>query len=507
MQSSSSSYDSTYNNNLNTIINFASEPDDSSAGLKSDAGVLSVVRGWDFLSKGLYLIKKGFGSHLQETATEIDNVSNKTINRVESELNELEEDLKGILKGDKKPDEVKQKLATLREHITQELSMLDGLNRIKAVYQKKYENDPGNQGVQDLKKTCESSEKQVKKQSAKFIESLDEIKRKIEKISLEKSFVNLQKIEDLGEEKDPAVSLEGFCQKYCVGISYSDAQKQVLVGKRLMGEILKGNKDPPKNIEESKKELRALSWFLMSCAIQKGQGHQEGAFIIEDPHKYFYDYLCKSPEVNTRDSTHLSGRTPTKQHGVDVLEGMPANKRTILFEMADNPTFRDDLPSQVLFLKLENYSPFATTAYGYDIVMHGVELIAAQYNKKFNPGFDDQPTMRKERVPAEAVRNFNELIDIIQEDAILSEKFQDPTGSPLNLKEAKANAKKWGIGYIHLFLNEVKKIHATLVFYPEDLDTKMDLLEEAISTMDHPDRRTGREVYLTESDLSYAITK
>jgi hypothetical protein len=122
----------------------------------------------------------------------------------------------------------------------------------------------------------------------------------------------------------------------------------------------------------------------MSLAIEKKQGFQEGAFVIEDESDHLYNFLLSSGGAYKRGSSHFHGRVPDKlQNGIDIFnEQLPAGKRTFLFERIENME-KPDLPKHVLFIKPENYSARMEKDASYDFVMHGAEFAIAQYNKQF----------------------------------------------------------------------------------------------------------------------------
>src|SRR5207237_1243773 len=132
----------------------------------------------------------------------------------------------------------------------------------------------------------------------------------------------------------------------------------------------------------------------------------EGTFVLDDPDARLFNFLQKNKDVYDRPSTHYEGRSRKEHKGIDVFNGlMPAWKRTILFEQFET---RDG--NRMLFIKPENYSAKLTST---DAFWHGLELIAAKWRKFWYPGSDDAVDMRKERVPDDCLKAFNDVLKFL----------------------------------------------------------------------------------------------
>lgn len=316
--------------------------------------------------------------------------------------------------------------------------------------------------------------------------------------------------------------LETYCKiTNPASLTMSESISLIKDGKDLYNKIIGDGCSPSQDPEISQIELASLSWYLMDIAIQKGEGYIQGAFLIEDPEKKLYQFLCDSPgyACGMRKSSHFKDRSPkdtgpfsyivksSVQHGVDVINGkLPSDKRTILFGMVENaPFLKEMIPDTVLFFKPENFSAFVTTARGYDAAHHTLEYGVSAYNKAMSPGSDDLPTMRKERIPSEMVKDFGKIIDYIQghPDEFNKEAFlpkDDSERQLLDLGQAPKNAKLWGISYMYHFLENVRSVPVSEAGKAK-LHELIDNLLNKITLLDHCDRRTGREVYLTTEEL------
>src|SRR5262249_9635052 len=145
-------------------------------------------------------------------------------------------------------------------------------------------------------------------------------------------------------------------------------------------------------------------------------------------------------------------------------------------------------------IKLEGYSPFKTTGYGYDAAMHGVELVEAQYNKQFHPGSDDLPEMAKERVPSQVLTEFTKIVNSLGniKDFIKDELAKQGVIDEDPIKAAKI----YGIAYMNMFVNAADQ----QTILPEDYNSQP--FYNALPSLDHMDTRTGREVYISKEELS-----
>lgn len=272
-------------------------------------------------------------------------------------------------------------------------------------------------------------------------------------------------------QENPA-NLEDFCARFCINMNVEIAIEMINKGKKLVAGVIDGT------IESGNHEdLLHFTWFLMYKAIEKQQGFDSGAFAIEDGNQRLYQFLLKSKAsspVYARPSTHYANRSPKKHHGIDVFdELMPAKKRTLLFSMANNED-----GSQFLFIKPENFSALISPSTAFDVWMHTVELFAAQRNKLLYPGSDDEPNMRKERVPSAVLKDFEKLLNV---------------QPGIDKTEIRRKAKLYGITFMYRYVQNLDRE------YPE-FDTQKFL--SSLQEYDHLDKRTGREVYLTQPDLN-----
>ncbi len=156
----------------------------------------------------------------------------------------------------------------------------------------------------------------------------------------------------------------------------------------------------------TKKDVCGLMWNLTKEACDRGESFTEGTFVLEgDQARDIYHKLSKIDGAYDRHSSHFKGRVQenSPQNGLDFgsdSDVLPANKRTILFGLAD--THDGNL---VLFIKPENWgadhriSSLRNFEKLKHFANHTLQFIHAQYVKVMRPGYDDRPGTAKERIP------------------------------------------------------------------------------------------------------------
>lgn len=224
-------------------------------------------------------------------------------------------------------------------------------------------------------------------------------------------------------------------------------------------------------IISNENDIKNLIWFFYALAINKNQGFSEGTFLIEDPNFGLYDYLSKFGLY--RHSSHFK-ETASTQKGTDI-EGLPADKRTLLF----GKVIKENQDKDLTFIKPEN---FGVQKY-YDIMMHGYEFVVAQARKRI--GSDDWDEWRKERVPKEDLALYTALIKRIKN-----------SGCTMDFKDKELN--------IHTMYNNIIKFLAEKENCSDkklvsEAGSYINLLEQKY---DRVNLRFGREVILTKEDIN-----
>ncbi|CRX39261.1 hypothetical protein [Estrella lausannensis] len=515
-------------NNIQEIINFPA--DDNNAQIKaSSQGVLGRADG----KKGNWAVnwvstKAGYATELPGTVQAIDETFNAVIDEYKQNFENL-----------RREGPTTKTITALKDCFQKELSMIEGLKNICNVYHQRYDLPKESAESKTLASSVYSSLFQVdasKKQEGlhllddtahkwgsviaqhgeEFSQLVQYYKEQQEAQSgsfdLSASVISPKAFQQFSKQEATG-RLDAFLATWSHHIDPTEAREMIDQGQELMGYILKGVvTNPAETPMGSEKAVTSLMWYLMKLAIDKKQGHDQGSFGIEDPQGRLYQFLLKAEGCGDRESSHYVGRSEattgistlvmksSRHKGIDVVSGkLPADKRHLLFAQVDanTPPLHGDASSsakeKILFIKLEDFSPFMTTAYGYDFAMHGAELAIAQYNKAFLPGSDDLPEMAKERVPAATVREF--IAQVRNLDHVnLSEINQKMTARGFAGEPEKA-AKLYGIAYMTAFMQEA----GNLAILPIEFDPSK--FFASLPNLDHMDRRTGREVYLTADEL------
>lgn len=291
--------------------------------------------------------------------------------------------------------------------------------------------------------------------------------------------------------KNQASDLYAYCKIHCSDITYPQAVALIKEGQQLMRKILRDQPClPSQAIEESQKELAVINWFLMYYALTHDQGYYSGSCVIEENNKLL-NFIRASRGTDTRICSHFIGRPHDDWYGVDVRNGlMPAKKRTILLGLVS--TFSS--AKKALFFKPENFSPFLTTAFGYDAAMHTYELGKSQVNRT-RKGANDMPGMQKERVPDSTLLAFQGLIDYLKNNI---DQFRPVLNNLLviDLDKAIDHAKLWGIAYMDRFAKNIESSSSN-----PDLRLKIQTLKDTYRKLDNLENRTGREVYINSQQL------
>lgn len=372
-----------------------------------------------------------------------------------------------------------------------------GLRNIYRVYNNRYENDPARQeDLQELSTMYRQFEVFVAKMQQDSTDAAGKADIAISPPT-EKEVKALLK-----NQANAAWSLDVFCKTYNVHLSAEQVIQMIDEGNTLFNKIIDGQVTEPSNDEKTKQhELASLTWFLTARAIDKKQGFSNGALMIEDRNNRFYNYLKKAAGSDSpnRYSSHFVSRSPhnkwtgagtsSHQYGIDVTnDELPCRKRHILFERI--PMLPNTQPESLLFYKIEEHSPFITTGYGKDFIMHGVGFVKSKYNSIFSPEGHEGMGMKKEKVP----------VDVVGAYKALEAKLKELNIVTLDFAKMRKNIKLFGIAYAIQIGKEIREIVAKTPHHLPELDQYFAILNQP--DYDHPTLRTGREVILTQSELS-----
>ena len=225
-----------------------------------------------------------------------------------------------------------------------------------------------------------------------------------------------------------------FAAKFKDQIDSENLQKLLIAGKSLLVEFYK-SEDIEKTISglnqltdvEVEEKIASLLWYLMYRASLENKDFSEGAFLLFDPDHKIARILEGLTVCYKRISSHLHGQNTESHMGIDINDPrvkLPHHKAHILII----PVIQENENSKWVYLKPENYGVRGAAAN----IGHAYEYIFS-VGRKVAPGWfgsDDEPGMRKERVPKDMLREFDRLLanderkaDLMKQASIHGVKF------------------------------------------------------------------------------------
>ncbi|BDC34923.1 hypothetical protein Noda2021_08810 [Candidatus Dependentiae bacterium Noda2021] len=299
---------------------------------------------------------------------------------------------------------------------------------------------------------------------------------------------------------------------------------------------------PPLSQEHYLNTIVDIIWYLYAEALNKNEPFDHGTIVIKDTNFVLHDFLLHyvklvNPKVRgnlkdtphwvsfnpfgySRASTHFSkAQNESRQYGIDVRyhaaeslrNSLPSGKSHILFGKVE-----PDL--QLMFIKLEHHG-----IYAYDGLLGHISGFFASKTRKSLPtlekilprswycwlekkvGHNDDPASRRERVPHAVKQQFKALI-------------RTSAMSPVRKKQCIQAVEHHGIKAVYSFvvqewryLKDIlkhkaskKQLHKT--WLPQPFLEKLDcMINELGAYYDYLSLRTGREVILTDSELSSSL--
>jgi hypothetical protein len=477
--------------NAQAIINF---PEDGSAQIKSFHGRLG--RGDGFLR----YYNRQVGTQLHETILVITQT-------FVAAYSIFEETYLQVKQQTTREEQIKH-LRPLCDALIQEMNLLEGLGHIQQVYNERYQDIPSKEGLTGLNALYEFRKLSIEEHSQHYQQLIQFLKEASGDVDpLTDSLIFPQTNSNV-TTAEAAKSLSPYCQMYCPGISSNKAFELIRKGQILMREILNNDREASDDAKQAENELLQITWFLKYCALKKNQGAHEWSLAIEEDKK-LYAFLMSAPGIYERASSHYVGRSKpstgystwvtksSSHYGVDIEnELMPANKRTILFGLVDATPDGQ----KILFFKPENFG----TQGPWDLLSHAIEFGESVGKKARAQGEDDLPGMQKERVPDNTKKAFTALLTHIQDNLDTYEPFLskiDPN-KEIDLKKAMDLAKLWGIAYMYRFITVIGSSEGC----PREFNKFSIAVKETLQSLDHLDKRTGKEIYLTKQDLDRFIS-
>ena len=206
------------------------------------------------------------------------------------------------------------------------------------------------------------------------------------------------------------------------------AENNIRRGYQLLGQIWSGTYSRQDDGSSDGQDVVAVMWALFNAAVEKGDGYEQGSFVVEDRNRHLFEFLSKNKECGARHSSHLhaaSALTGAEHYGIDILGSyqsgaaswspysvtnpdysqqniLPARKGTILFiEMPGDS--RIGLDTNQVFIKMEDHG--LKTWYGYG--NHAYDFVSGTLLKL---GASPSYLTRKERIDPEIVKAYKNVI-------------------------------------------------------------------------------------------------
>ena len=194
------------------------------------------------------------------------------------------------------------------------------------------------------------------------------------------------------------------------------AQNNIDKGYGILNRVMNGQYDYLTHQETDATDVVAVMWALFDAGVAKGQGYEQGSFVVEDSNWHLYHFLRGNQEAASRHSSHLSRATRLTNaghYGIDILGSyqagspdwapystlnpayvqqniLPARKGTILF-IPMQAGANVGLANNQIFIKMEDHG--MKTWHGW--AHHAWDFVTGTC---LGLGVDPNEAARKERV-------------------------------------------------------------------------------------------------------------
>lgn len=294
---------------------------------------------------------------------------------------------------------------------------------------------------------------------------------------------------------------QGDIAKSVPQTTFSDSWSMVdhdlpILGKNILQQVWNGRELSNEILEQD--YVASIIHYLFQKAEQKGNGFNEGAFVVEDQDHALFNRLCELSGSYKRISSHRIGNNMSAHYGFDLPEGLirPTDKRHVLFFSTVI-----DKGKKVIFIKPENYG----TQQLDHLVNHSIEYLES-FAKRYSLIWGDihNPSQeRKERVIYLDPSLKQAICDCIQtlstqDDSVVCADLGDSYEFlPHNEDTLQQKFQQNGISLIVTLLQ--KKEYGQSATVQGELYNLMTLLDS--KSMDHLNMRTAKEVILTKDEL------
>ena len=216
--------------------------------------------------------------------------------------------------------------------------------------------------------------------------------------------------------------------------------------------------------------VSCLIWHLMDRALDRGQGFDEGAFMLDDPQHRLGRILAAVG--HRRVSSHLQ-HDPGLTLGIDVTASngvqLPSHHRHVLLKLVSGPANEPRL-----FIKTEAFGVRGAV----NFAGHTWEYLLSVARKWGIGGSDTGPGLHKERIPSALRNEFAWLV-------------QDFPGHAEAMHRVGRSGRGLGLSAMHAYLTDLL---ASDALSPAQRMTAQSFVERLSRDFDHLSVRIGCEV-------------
>jgi len=286
------------------------------------------------------------------------------------------------------------------------------------------------------------------------------------------------------------------------------AQNNIAKGYGILNKVMNGQYDYLSNQETDATDVVAVMWALFDAGVAKGQGYEQGSFVVADSNWHLYHFLRGNQEAASRHSSHLARATRLTNaghYGIDILGSyqagsadwapysslnpayvqqniLPARKGTILF-IPMRAGQNVGLTTNQVFIKMEDHG--VKTWYGY--AHHAWDFITGTC---LGLGVDPNEAARKERVDKNIASLFQKMVKALPNAQVTAD-----TG----------NAKDLGV---RVMVAEANRLSTAAQGNPGFAGAFAAFSAAvAAKNYDNIGMRTGDEVIFTQAELQVSIDR
>jgi hypothetical protein len=286
------------------------------------------------------------------------------------------------------------------------------------------------------------------------------------------------------------------------------AQNNIDKGYGVLNKVMNGQYDYLSNQDNDATDVVAVMWALFDAGVAKGQGYEQGSFVVEDSNWYLYNFLRGNQEAASRHSSHLGRATKLTNaghYGIDILGSyqagasdwtpystlnpsyvqqniLPAKKGTILFipmQAGQNV----GLTTNQIFIKMEDHGMKTWSGWAH----HAWDFVTGTC---LGLGVDPNEAARKERVDKNIASLYLKVVKTLTNAQV--------TAHTTNAKELGVRVMVAEANRLSTVAQDNPGFTQALAAFTAAVDAK---------NYDNLGMRTGDEVIFTQAELQRSIDR